>query len=583
MLSFIQKRLELKIILALIVVVGLVISIFAYIDIRMTQADTLRTSEQGLRALAASIKGSVNAAMKKGHQKDVQGILEEVKIPNLIDRILIYDEEGTTITCAGTVENRPENVERLLRIPPAIISDVQTGDQTEIRRQNERPFLSYYSPIANQPECFRCHGNRKKLNGILRIDFSLHEVTDLLSARRNRILVLAGVMIAALVASLVALLRIVIHRPVRDLKQAMARAENGDLAVKLTTTGEDELSDLKQGFVSMMEKIHELHGTNLEKEKELARNQEVIRFRAELQAMFDAMPDGVLLIDPNMNIVQSNPRAHDLLPDKDMNAGGVGQGCLIDKNCPHQCIPKALTSGGVCEHQCKLTHPEKGIRHLHSICAPVVEGGRVVYVVEVVRDITERVKTERELEDRTAELVATNRLLSKIAITDSLTQVANRRYFDELLYKEIKRYKRRKYSSLSLMMIDIDDFKMLNDKQGHLAGDMVLRDAATLLKEGVRETDTVARYGGEEFVVIMPDTPLDGAMHKAEALRKKVAMREFPGHDSLLHITISIGVAAYTSGFPHGLVEAADQALYQAKHGGKNRVAVSRPETAAKH
>ena len=583
MLSFIQKRLELKIIFALIVVVGLVISVFAYIDIRMTQTDTLRTSEQGLRALAASIKGSVNAAMKKGHQEDVQGILAEVKIPSLIDRIMIYDQQGTTITCAGTVENKPEHAERLLSISPDIISNVHAGDQTEIRRENERPFLSYYSPIINQPDCFRCHGNQKKLNGILRIDFSLHEAVDLFTARRNRILVLAGVMIAALVAALVVLLRIVIHRPVRDLKDAMARAGQGGGAVELPTAGEDELSDLKQGFVNMMEKIHELHGTNLEKEKELARNQEVIRFRAELQTMFDAMPDGVLLIDPNMNIMQSNPRAYDLLPDMETKAGRIGQGCLIDKNCPHQCIQKALTSGSVCEHQCKLTHPEKGIRHLHSICAPIVEDGRAVSVVEVVRDITERVKTERELEEKTAELVATNRLLKKIAITDSLTQVANRRYFDDLLYKEIKRYNRRKYSSLSLMMIDIDDFKMLNDKHGHLAGDMVLRDVATLLKAGVRETDTVARYGGEEFVVIMPDTHLDGAMHKAETLRKKIASREFPGHDSLLHITISIGVAAYASGFPHGLVEAADQALYQAKHGGKNRVAVNRPETAAKH
>ena len=112
--------------------------------------------------------------------------------------------------------------------------------------------------------------------------------------------------------------------------------------------------------------------------------------------------------------------------------------------------------------------------------------------------------------------------LSQIAITDSLTQVYNRRHFDEILYKETKRYNRRKYAYLSLMMIDIDHFKDLNDRYGHLAGDAVLREIAKLLKEGVRETDTIARYGGEEFLIVMPDTHLDGAVHKAETLRKRV-------------------------------------------------------------
>jgi diguanylate cyclase (GGDEF)-like protein len=146
------------------------------------------------------------------------------------------------------------------------------------------------------------------------------------------------------------------------------------------------------------------------------------------------------------------------------------------------------------------------------------------------------------------------------------------------LNKEIKRFSRRKYSALSLMMIDIDHFKKLNDTYGHLAGDMVLREIAKLLKEGVRETDTVARFGGEEFVIVMPDTRLDGAAHKAEILVKRTEAAEFPGHDTAIHVTISIGVAAYASGSPQDLIHAADLALYQAKRSGRNAVVVSRPE-----
>jgi diguanylate cyclase (GGDEF)-like protein len=113
--------------------------------------------------------------------------------------------------------------------------------------------------------------------------------------------------------------------------------------------------------------------------------------------------------------------------------------------------------------------------------------------------------------------MAANKMLSKIAITDGLTELYNRRHFDEILSKEIKRFARKKYSSLTLMMADIDHFKRLNDKHGHLVGDEVLREVATLLREGVRATDMIARYGGEESPSCSL-TPLDGAKHTAEKI-----------------------------------------------------------------
>ena len=298
--------------------------------------------------------------------------------------------------------------------------------------------------------------------------------------------------------------------------------------------------------------------------------------------MFNSMPDGVFLVDTDLRIVQSNPRAYELLPGLALAGGRIDPERLKEAGCPNHGLRRAMNEGKICEYQCKLTLPTGEARHLHSICAPIVDNGRVVYIVEVIRDITERVKIEHELEEKTAELLAANRLLSQIAITDSLTQVYNRRHFDEILYKETKRYNRRKYAYLSLMMIDIDHFKDLNDRYGHLAGDAVLREIAKLLKEGVRETDTIARYGGEEFLIVMPDTHLDGAVHKAETLRKRVQAKEFPGHESPIHITISIGVSIYASGPPHDLVNAADHALYEAKRSGRNRVVVNSPEASGR-
>jgi diguanylate cyclase (GGDEF)-like protein len=575
MFTFIKKRLELKIILTLTFVIVCMIGVYTYFDIQNIRSDTIRTSQRTLGAFAAAIKGSVNAAMKKGHHEDVRHILREVSDPLFIDRVMIYDEGGRPLS---GLEMRHGDTALGLDLPPEVLHSVESRDVSSIQEQGDSLFLTYYSAIKNGPDCFRCHGQQAKLNGILRIDFSLQEINDLIVARRNRDLLWSAALVVLLTSVLVALLRIVIYRPVKELRDAMQNVRQNIVPPALSTGGYDELADLKKSFVSMLGRIESLHRTNLEKEKELARNQEVMRFRAELQTMFDAMPDGVLLVEPGLKIVQSNPRAYELLPMLKAAEGRIPFEGGQEKTCPFRGIREAFRTGSLSEHQCRSLLPNGEPRHIHSICAPILEDGRITFVVEVIRDITDRVRTAGELDARRAELLEANRQLSHIAITDGLTQIYNRRHFDELLHKEIKRFTRRKYSHLSVMMVDIDHFKKLNDAYGHLAGDSVLREMAQLLQEGVRETDTVARYGGEEFIIVMPDTHLDGAAYRAETLRKLVENKEFPGHDDPLHITISIGVAAYLSGSTDDVVGAADRALYQAKRAGRNRVIVSASE-----
>ncbi|MEC5385062.1 GGDEF domain-containing protein [Uliginosibacterium sp. H3] len=162
--------------------------------------------------------------------------------------------------------------------------------------------------------------------------------------------------------------------------------------------------------------------------------------------------------------------------------------------------------------------------------------------------------------------------INRAAITDGLTGLANRKRIDTLLGEEIPRAQR--YGrALSLLMLDVDHFKRVNDTHGHLAGDAVLRQIATLLRQRLRPSDEPGRYGGEEFCVILPETAIDQAALIAESIRSLIESHSFVIDTGTLRATVSIGIATLGSAMrAEDLYNAADQMLYQAKHGGRNRV-----------
>jgi diguanylate cyclase (GGDEF)-like protein len=165
--------------------------------------------------------------------------------------------------------------------------------------------------------------------------------------------------------------------------------------------------------------------------------------------------------------------------------------------------------------------------------------------------------------------------IQTLAVTDGLTALYNHRTFQERLREEIGRAQRYSFTC-SLLMIDVDDFKMINDRYGHLIGDGVLKSIAGAFQKFMRKVDVPARYGGEEFAIILPESDKKGAFVIAERLRAAVENFRFKASDGqTLHITISIGVAAYPedADSPNALIGAADDALYEAKRSGKNRVA----------
>ncbi len=181
------------------------------------------------------------------------------------------------------------------------------------------------------------------------------------------------------------------------------------------------------------------------------------------------------------------------------------------------------------------------------------------------------------LKQSNARLQVLNEELTQLSATDSLTQVANRRYFDNRILSEFSRAS-REHTALSIIMIDVDFFKVYNDKLGHIAGDECLRQVALCIRNSLkRPTDLVARFGGEEFVVLLPSTAPEGALSLAEEIRENVESIniEHPDSKASKYVTISLGV---TGGYPSRdytkemMLKKADEALYNAKADGRNRV-----------
>lgn len=196
------------------------------------------------------------------------------------------------------------------------------------------------------------------------------------------------------------------------------------------------------------------------------------------------------------------------------------------------------------------------------------EHGRIIGSIGSLRDITDRIQVEEEVRDE----------LERLANTDPLTDLPNRREFFQRLEYELKRVQRNN-GEMSILIVDIDHFKRINDEYGHDAGDMVLQQMSGVLRAALRDTDVPARLGGEEFGVFLPDTPLEGAYWVAERIRLAIAKHSFTyGADNRpIGVTVSVGASAAglsDNMTPTELYKMADTRLYIAKNTGRNQVSI---------
>ncbi len=203
------------------------------------------------------------------------------------------------------------------------------------------------------------------------------------------------------------------------------------------------------------------------------------------------------------------------------------------------------------------------------------DSGALIATVRVMRDLTERDRIERDLRRANDALERSRAAFEELAMRDELTGLYNRRELGRRLQVETARALRSTLP-FSFLLLDLDHFKSINDRYGHSAGDEVLRVVSRIIENELRVTDTAARYGGEEIAIILPETTAEDALLVAERLRVRLARQEFELGDALpVTVTASFGVATMTRAAapsPELVFAAADEALYEAKATGRNRV-----------
>ena len=354
-----------------------------------------------------------------------------------------------------------------------------------------------------------------------------------------------------------------ILRPISRLRSGAKAIASGNLDYKLKSISRNEIGDLSRGFDQMTVHLRAITVSRNKLDEEITTRvmaEEALRkSQSRLSGILDIAHEGIISIDESQRIIIFNKGAEEIFGYSQKVAIGQPIDLIIPERF-NQSYYGQVKELGHDSYDARLMRKRReivGIRKngeefpAEATLSKLESGGEKIYTV-VLRDISERKQAEEALTEQ--------------AFRDSLTNLYNRRYFNNAIVNELARAERNK-QSFAILMCDLDGFKAINDEEGRLMGDVVLKKVAQVLREATRGADLVFRWGGDEFVVLLSNTTRDGIMISADRIRK--GLREIKGHGSF-GLDMSFGVSFHPE---HGrdldeLIRIADRALYVSKRGG---------------
>lgn len=632
MLEFVDRRIGRRITL----VVGLAMVSFAIIGLLVILEETSRTQARTEKRLAYTLAQAVAVSFQtfdpRLGQHPIDDIAAELSQQESIETLLVFDDAGRTRWSTDPRRRgSPVDVAVLRTVMTA--TDAAGADVHDAARG--RAGASWAAlPLRRRSSCLPCHNKSPDPIGGVYVATSHDRLLGSAEAfpRQAAFLVMTSVLL--MTGFLLYLIdRFVISR-IGKLVEVMSKAEEGDFMVRAEVASNDEIGLLASTFNKLLAKITDLRVEHIDKEREMhqvldelslkqelankgelleAANARLSARLSQLSFLYELGRDLAseleldLLLERFAELVCESlhvPEFVVLLRDRGAlklavaKARGAREGDLVDRALSVEggltgeaartrqaiYVPNLGADGREVPYRKKRSASGSGsllvvpviyqeeLIGLLAFSSPVVDAFR-----EEERELFEAVGNQAALALANAQLFQETLALSN---TDGLTGILNRRAMEARLDLEWSRAL-RDHASLSVVMIDIDHFKVYNDQHGHQLGDETLRRVAHILERNIRKVDAVARYGGEEFVVILPRATREEAMEVAQKLRRSIEQADFiRGYmQPLGRVTISCGLATAPDDATQidALIHLADEALFRAKQGGRNQVVAATP------
>ena len=551
-------RNKIMLVVGIAVTLGLVSVGFFYT--KHQEEAALAQNERTMLKLSESVIQGLQSVMLAGSAEIAQSYAERLKkVPEIMDFRLMRSNGDEAFRDNRTIAEVNQRHGKTLFNPrekEEKVSILLADDPNLKRALSERkPFpvyetdsngaamLSFYAPIENLDSCHHCHDKASPVRGVIKLTTSLLPIErDILRARQQSLVVIAIALMAIMLLTGYTMGRAVAD-PIEQVTAAMACVSSGDIGHRIPVVGgDDELSRLANSFNQMSSDL-KLTCDGLRREQD------------KLTTIIFGAGEGVIVTDHSGTITLVNPAAEKLLGKDARQLTEQGFEQLFD-DADSMAHWTARADG----NQVLVEYKQRKLQLYVSTIKD--SAGRGAGVTALIRDLT----SEHRLEEQ----------LRTLTTTDGLTGLHNRRFLDEALTTEFHRALRT-HGALSVILIDLDNFKRFNDSHGRDQGDRVLQELAKAIRDALRKYDLPCRYDGEEFMAILPNTTIDGAFIVAERLRTNIETMAVDG----LKVTASLGIASFPVVIvesPAELIARAEQALQRSKASGRNRSTIATPD-----